>query len=315
MGELQTATLRQLSTEDLLIRLNLRTDLDAAAKAKAERQLGEQKTTEAAKTELAATFKEEFARRARGYLVSLLEEFLNHISLNADIVKGMATFDPHIFLGSSMEQATFCFAPLFRSFSLRGWLEGFPEADCRDEYMEFFDHFRHTYSALKGSERITDMVDLFISMPERQNRPHLCRLFRLSCLCLGEDTALLPPIKFQDVVAQSSRCRLSDVLLPSQSYLTVVPNGIAKCTSEASLAKYKELERQFNSGNVPSDPWSHVDSFEREKFQKVLTSVYKASYRGPKPTASSRSASESESTSSTHSPSKAEAGRKVVFGD
>ena len=56
LGELQTATHRQLSTEDFLIRLNLRTDLDAAAVAKAERELGEQKTTEAAKTELAATY-------------------------------------------------------------------------------------------------------------------------------------------------------------------------------------------------------------------------------------------------------------------
>ena len=103
LEELQTATLRQLSTEDFLIRLNLRTDLDAAAKS--EKVLGGQKTTEASETELAATFKEEFTSRARSYLVSLLEEFLNHISLNADIVKGMATFDPHIILGNSMEQA------------------------------------------------------------------------------------------------------------------------------------------------------------------------------------------------------------------
>ena len=55
LGELPTATLRQLSTEDFLIRLNLRTDLDAAAEAKAERELGEQKSTEVAKAELAAT--------------------------------------------------------------------------------------------------------------------------------------------------------------------------------------------------------------------------------------------------------------------
>ena len=288
MEELQTATLRQLSTEDFLIRLNLRTDLDDAAKA--EKVLVGQKTTDASKTELAATFKEEFTSRARSYLVSLLEEFLNHISLNADIVKGMATFDPHIKLGNSMEQATFCFTRLFRRFSLGGWLEGFSVADCKDEYMDFVDHFRHTYSNLKCfPEGFTDMVDLLVSMPDLQNRPHLCRFFRLSCLCLSEDTALLPPIKFQDVDGQRSRCRLSDVLLPAQSYLTVVLNGIAICTSEGSLAKFKELGQQFNSGNVASDPWSHVDSFERAKFQKVLASMYKASYRGPKPTAFSRS--------------------------
>ena len=66
---------------------------------------------------------------------------------------------------------------------------------------------------------------------------------------------------FQDVDAQSSRCRLGDVLLPAQTYLGVVPNSIAICKSEASLVKYRELESQFNSINVASDPWSHVDSF------------------------------------------------------
>ena len=132
LGELQTATLRQLSTEDFLVRLNLRTNLDAAAMSKAERELGERQTTEVAKTELAATYKEEIVNRARSYLVFLLEDFLNHISLNADIVKGMATFDPQILLGNSMEQATHCFVPFFRSFQLRGWLEDLSKADCRD---------------------------------------------------------------------------------------------------------------------------------------------------------------------------------------
>ena len=122
--------------------------------------------------------------------------------------------------------------------------------------MEFVDHFQHTHSALKGStDGFTDMVDLLISMPELQDRPHLCRLFRLSCLCLSEETALLPAIKFQDVDAQSPRCRLTDVLLPAQSYLTMVLNGIAHSTSEASVDQFKEREQQFSSGNISSDPW------------------------------------------------------------
>ena len=62
--------------------------------------------------ELAATHKEEFTGRARSYLVSLVERLLNHQILNADIVRGMAVFDPHIWLGKSMEQVTFCLASL-----------------------------------------------------------------------------------------------------------------------------------------------------------------------------------------------------------
>ena len=123
---------------------------------------------------------------------------------------------------------------------------------------------------------------------------------------------MLPAIKFQDVDAQSPRCRLTDVLLPAHSYLTMVPNGIAHCTSESSLDKFIQLEQQFSSGNVSSDPWSHVDFFGRAKFQKVLTSVYKSSYRVSKAAISSRSASESDSNSSTSSSRKAN--RKVAFG-
>ena len=61
-----------------------------------------------------------------------------------------------------------------------------------------------------------------------------------------------------------------------------------------------------------SDPWSHVDSFGRAKFQKVLTSVYKSSYRMSKAVTPSRSAFESDSASSTSSPRKAN--RKIAFG-
>ena len=104
------------------------------------------------------------------------------------------------------------------------------------------------------------------------------------------------------------RCRLSVVLLPAQSYFTMVPNGIAHRRGEDSLDKFKELEQQFNSGNGSSDPWSHVDSLGRAKFQKVLSSVYRVS----KAATSSRSASESDSASSTPSPRKAN--RKVAFG-
>ena len=80
----------------------------------------EQKTPGAEITELATTYKQEFASSARSYLVSLFERFLNHHSLNADVVKRLAAFDQHVLLGNSMEQATFCFVTLFRSFSLRG---------------------------------------------------------------------------------------------------------------------------------------------------------------------------------------------------
>ena len=62
--------------------------------------------------------KEGLVEKTRSYFVFLLESFLDHQSLNTDIVMGMASFDPYIFLSSPLEQATFCFTALNHSFSL-----------------------------------------------------------------------------------------------------------------------------------------------------------------------------------------------------
>ena len=125
--------------------------------------------------------KEKFIAKARGYIVFLLEIFLNHISLNANIVRGMAWFDPNILLCIPSEQATLWFAALYQSFSLRGWLESSPEDDCSDECLEFAGHFRQTYTSSKHSpDEFLDMVDLLSGMSELRNWPHLFRLFRLN---------------------------------------------------------------------------------------------------------------------------------------
>ena len=63
--------------------------------------------------------------------------------------------------------------------------------------------------------------------------------------------------------------------MPAQSYLANVANSVAVCTTEASLGTFKDLEFRFSSGNVPGDPWTHVDSFGKANLHKTLISVYK----------------------------------------
>ena len=153
----------------------------------------------------------------------------------------MACFDPHILLCLPMEQATFCFAALYQSFSLRGWLESSPEDDCRDEYPEFVGHFRQTDHSLKNSPGgFLDMVDLLSPMPELRIRPHLYRLFRPSCMCLTENTPLHSPMQFHDVVSHRSKCKLKDVLLPAQSFLARVVESTPVCTKDESLTNFRE---------------------------------------------------------------------------
>ena len=182
--------------------------------------------------------------------------------------------------------------------------------------MEFVGHFRQVYSCLQKSPGgFTDTWEILSSIPELKSCPNLYQLFRLSCFCLTEDTPLLPPIRFQDVDSQSLKCRLVDVLLPSQSYLARVPDAITVCTNEDSIVKFRELVEQFNSGNVAGGPWTHVDTLGRNHFFKTLHAKYQSIVHESKSASSSRSASGSSSpTGSIQRKKSGKQKRKVAFG-
>ena len=313
---LRTAELRQLSSRDFLTRLRLKQDLDAASTAKVRRDNSDREGPIPNLSEQVETVKEKFVAKARSYLVTLLQNFLGHVSLNSNLVVGMASFDPNVLLCLPTEQASFCFAALYQSFSLRGWMEGSPENDCCDEYLEFVGHFRQSYEALKDSPNgFSDMVDFLSVMPELRSRVHLYRLFQLSCMCLTENTPLLPPIRFHDVDAQRPKCKLADVLLPAQSYLARAPDAVSVCTKDDSLNKLREIEQEFHTGNVAGDPWTHVDVFGRADFYKILCQKHKALTQKSKSPSSSRSASGSTSPV-THSKRRKSPGKvkcKVAF--
>ena len=313
---LRTAELRQMSTRDFLARLRLKQDLEAASTAKVRRDNSDREGPIPNMSEQVEAVKDKFVAKVRSYLVTFLENFLNHTSLNANLVVGMACFDPNVLLCLPTEQASFCFAALYQSFSVRGWLEGSPENDCRDEYLEFVGHFRRTYQSLEKSPNgFSDMVDLLSSMPELRNRTHLHRLFQLSCMCLTGNTPLLPSIRFHDVDAQRANCRLGDVLLPAQSYLARAPDAISVCSKDDSVNKLREIEQEFLTGNVAGDPWTHVDVFGRADFFKTLCQKRKALTQKSKSPSSSRSASGSTSPGncSRRKKSPGKGNRKVSF--
>ena len=268
---------RQISNRDFLSRLKLKENLYAACRTRVKKVHNEkQMTPEEIEVAVEAT-RDEFATKARGYLVHLLKVFLADISLNAGIVRGLASFDPVALLSLPLEQASYCFSALHRSFSLRGWLENSPEADARDEYIDFVEYFRQVHSGAKDTPAVfTDMVAFLMDMPELKLRKHLFYIFQLSCLCLTSKLPELPAVKFSGVDCIDPRSRLFDVIMPAQSYLANVTNSVAVCTTEASLGTFKDLELRFSRGNVPGDPWSHVDSFGKANLHKTLIAVYKA---------------------------------------
>ena len=226
----------------------------------------------------------------------------------------MACFDPAVLLVLPLEKVLFFLKSLYSSFKRRGWMSNCAEDDLRDEYVRFLEHFRCTYSNFKDSlEAFTDMTALLSNMREFRNRKLLFYLFRLSCLCLTEENVALPPVKFPGVGSVNPPSRLSEVIMPSQSYLSQVPNSVNICTNDVALAKYVELEAKLNGGNVSGDPWSHVDHFGRAGFHKVLSSVYsslgKVSVPAPRPMLSSSSSDERTGLRSSGKRNK-----KVFFG-
>ena len=281
LGDLQGQNWRQLSNRDFLSRLKLKENLDAACLARVKKIYSEKQLTPEEREAAVEATRDDFATRARGYLVHLLKVFLADISLNAGIVRGLGSFDPVALSSLPLEQATYCFSALYRSFSLRGWLENSPETDARDEYVDFVEYFRHTNSGAKDTPEVfTDMVAFLMGMPELKLRKHFFYIFQLSCLCLTSKLPKLPAIKFSGVDCNDPRSRLFDVIMPAQSYLANVANSVAVCTTEASLGTFKDLEFRFSSGNVPGDTWSHVDSFGKANLHETLIAVYKALGKG-----------------------------------
>ena len=313
LDDLQGQNWRQLSNRDFLSRLKLKENLAAACLARVKKIYSEKQLTPEETDAAVEATRDDFATKARGYLVHLLKVFLADISLNAGIVRGLASFDPVALLSLPLEQATYCFSAFYRSFSLRGWLENSQETDARDEYVDFLEYFRNANSGAKDiPEVFTDMVAFLMGLPELKLRKHLFYIFQLSCLCLTSKMSELPAISFSGVDCSDPRSRLFDVIMPAQSYLANVANSVALCTTEASLDSFKDLDVQFSSGNVPGDPWSHVDSFGKAKLHKTLVAVYKSSGKSVRLDIESASSSSSKETGKQRkqSPDK---GKKVGF--
>ena len=310
--------LKLLSCRDFLNRLKLVTDIDASCKAKVRQSRIDPNISASEFSALLATERDSFATSARGFFVFLLETFLRDVHLTADIVHGLACFDPHTLVSLSMDQVTFCFGALFQTFCLRGWIQRSLEPDYRDEYLEFVDYFRANFPQFKDMPgQMKDVVSFLVALPAMRTRKNLFHLFRLSCLCLTEGGADLPAIKFHKVDSSKPKCRFVDMLLPAQSYLASCSQAIAYCTSESSLGKFRSLDNQFNSGQFAGDPWTHVDTFGRSSFQKSLMTTFK----GLKPTPvkvvtiPSRSSSISSTVGRNVLPGSGGAQERTLFGN
>ena len=136
-----------------------------------------------------------------------------------------------------------------------------------------------------------------MSLEFLHDRPRLLYLFKLCCLCLKTSSPTLPAVVIGDINTSEFKGRFTDVALPSQSYMIGVPDSVAHCSSDDSMAKFSLLSVDFGRAAFANDydPWAFVDSFGRSRIYESLLSSYKAASVAP--SASVRTVEETASSS------------------
>ena len=245
---------RALAIPDFLARSKLDQRLNVACKLKAEKDLSGKPGS---KTNLPKAIKEnkdEFGRLWRSYVAYLFHAAQSNLQLTSDIVKSLGSFDLDIMFCAPLGQSLYCFKQLFRCFQLRNSFQPDDESLCTEEYLSFLDELRKEMPVLRQPRVIiTDAVS-FISRHEAlQSRPHLLRIFRLSCLCLDENFTGMPMVRFGTVSTDDPKSKLIDTILRIQSFFINVGRGIVFLALESTFG-----DTAFSD---TYNPWEGLDHF------------------------------------------------------
>ena len=138
--------------------------------------------------------------------------------------------------------------------------------------MELLDQLRASvlpsFDVTQGSP---DLIDFLINLDFMQEHSHLLYLFKLSCLCVTSNSPRYPVVTVGSLSTSNYQSRLTDVVLPVQSYLSGVPDSVAFCSNESNLSEFSLLSASFGRSALSSsyDPWTFIDEFGRGKIYKT----------------------------------------------
>ena len=256
--------------------------------AKASRQKSEgihsgKKSDRAAVQKTAETIKNDFVRDCQNFIQFLIGGVLHQAGLCSNLVRGLAAFDPYIMVKRPTEVALRHFDLLYRTFQLRSWVSLANESACRDEYVELLDHLKaSSLPSFDVSQGSPDLIDFLVNLDFMQEHSRLLYLFKLSCLCITSESPQYPTVRIGTANTTSHQNRLTDVVLPVQSYLSGVPDSTAFCTSDSILAKFSLLSASFSQtvSSASYDPWTSVDEFGRNRIYKSLLTSYRSALSG-----------------------------------
>ena len=264
---------KALGVSDFLSRSKLNARLDPACKTKAQAEKGDKKNEGLTLDEITKKNKDEIARAARSYVIFLFKEAQGLSRFTCDTVKGLGSFDLDTMLTDPLENSYYCFKQLFSSFRLRGVVQAEEETLHMEEYVSFIDILRQVHPGIQQPKLlIADAVDFLSGQEDLKSRPHLRRLFRLSCLCLDEPRLSFSPVKFGSHRTDDSLSPMFNVIAPIQSYLGYATQGLDVLTSDDSVKRFLALEQSFGNSGLTDvySPWDSVDHFDRIKIRETL---------------------------------------------
>ena len=158
--------------------------------------------------------------QGRAYVRYVCSELLKHPTFKSDLVMGMACFDYSVLFTIPRGQTMDCYARLFQSFCVRGWLAKELKNVHMDDYLEFVDDLRFVYlDELHIGPKIEDMVTFQSLSPELSKREYTSYVFKLCCLCLGHVVPELPSVSLGSPNRNVAGVDLADLIEPLQSYL------------------------------------------------------------------------------------------------
>ena len=210
------------------------------------------------------TIKAEFVQDGLQYLQCLIGEVLRQAGLSSNILKGLAAFDPFIMFRRPIEVALRHFDLLYDTFLRRSLVTAANQVACRDEYVSLLDYLRANYSPdFVVTDLARYLMDFMINLEILQSRRLLIYLFKLSCWCITAVSPQYPSVSAGRFDTSGFCDRFTDVVLPSQSYLSAVPGAVPYCSSDAQLANFSLLTASFGqtafSLDLPGTVFTKLD--------------------------------------------------------
>ena len=269
-----------LSISQFMEKTEFRTKEMRAAKGRknVERKKSKKSKTDVIASAVMGDMFNPHVNHGRGYVRYVCSELLKQPTFKSDLVVGLACFDYSVLFSLPKGQTMDCYARLFQSFCVRGWLAKELKNVHMDDYLEFIDDLRFVYlDELHIGPNIEDMVTFLSLSPELSKREYTSYVFKLCCLCLGHVVPDLPSVSLGSPNRSVAGVDLADVIEPLQSYSLSSSLEQNIFASAECISSCVEMLAEFGDRTLqPSyDPWACVDFHCRAGIHADLTKAYK----------------------------------------